>query len=425
MTIDTHSKGQEHELALQAAAAVGLPHRFVQALEDVLVQAFATVQPGQADVASFTLAVDPDEGGGAWLDTHQGRAPLHTQLEQRAMHRVQGAAPSGQYDSPARLGTARALLQQKLQRNAEQMWRGILDTSLHYKTRTYTLLGETLFITDSSVSVMSNLAASELGSGGYMLEQLRSAGFFSAFQGRADGNATSLTAGAASGDSGDACVLLDLGANIGITAILLAKLFPQCHVLAVEAVPYNFALGLANVAANGVGDQVTFLCAALAASSEAPLTIRYGLQNPGASTSSGELFDRTHQDFLGHRDFVVETVTLPELLSFYGLLPPPGGSRPAARVPFIKLDAEGAEYAVLPALPPDALRLVEEALLVGETHSNSMTVAPELQQLVHDLFDAFVQPGGRFQQEEKLWRTGVRGLRELAERQRAAWGMGE
>jgi FkbM family methyltransferase len=56
--------------------------------------------------------------------------------------------------------------------------------------------------------------------------------------------------------SDPAGVLLDLGANIGMTSLWLAKKYPLTHVIAVEPDPANAALARQNLAANGIAANV-------------------------------------------------------------------------------------------------------------------------------------------------------------------------
>lgn len=57
----------------------------------------------------------------------------------------------------------------------------------------------------------------------------------------------------------DGSTILDLGTNVGITAITMAKMFPNARIIGVEPMPPNFACALENVEKNNVVDRVTVL----------------------------------------------------------------------------------------------------------------------------------------------------------------------
>lgn len=120
-------------------------------------------------------------------------------------------------------------LEERLLLNSNLLHSIIFDEGLKYKTTSYTILGHPVQIADLSFSATSNIVASELNSGEYSLQSILEKGFVP-----------------------PNCTFLDLGTNVGITAITLVKLFPSCRVIGVEPAPPNYAAALFNVAANGV-----------------------------------------------------------------------------------------------------------------------------------------------------------------------------
>ncbi len=141
--------------------------------------------------------------------------------------------------------------------------------------------------------------------------------------------------------------VLDIGANIGSSALYFARLFPHATVYAFEPVPDNFTL-LARNAAN---------CRRI----------------------------RTFPFGLGSQDASVELMASDHAVNFGGYSRYPAGSDPARRVrvafravgavlrelalervDVIKIDTEGAEYDILTAVPESVLRSAR--LITGELH---------------------------------------------------------
>ena len=229
------------------------------------------------------------------------------------------------------------------------------NTNFQIRLKQYTILGHIISIYDNEVSITGDYVASELNRDEYHLRDINRLG-------KIKHNDT----------------LLDLGSNIGITAILLAKMWPTIRVIGIEPIPYNYALALRNVDINGVADRVIILPGALA-SNVTEISIRYSFANHGSSTSSKEFFVRGSDDTKGHEDFTVFTVTVDEILQHFGI----------NYVPFIKLDCEGCEYDIIPHLSPEALAIFKDALVFGEVHSDRMPVSPDVASFVHGIFSAY------------------------------------
>ena len=68
---------------------------------------------------------------------------------------------------------------------------------------------------------------------------------------------------------------LDIGAHIGAATVPLALLNPDLRIMAVEALPENVAMLMANIERNGLGGQV-FVVHAAASDSAEPVRIMYG-----------------------------------------------------------------------------------------------------------------------------------------------------
>ena len=232
--------------------------------------------------------------------------------------------------------------------------------NIGYDLQEHTILGIPLKVYDTAGSITSTWVAREINDGEYYLKDMQRLGKIKP------------------GDT-----VLDLGTNVGITAIMVAKMFPGVRVIGVEATPFNYAAAIKNIALNNVSDQVTVLCGALAATSHKPLHMLFSIDNPGSSTSSHEFFKKGSSSTKGVREIDVQTITVDEIIHFYGI----------DRVPFIKLDCEGCEYEIVPALSLKALSIFREALVFGETHCDRMTIAKDTVRFVHDVYTGYEQSG--------------------------------
>ena len=127
---------------------------------------------------------------------------------------------------------------------------------------------------------------------------------------------------------GEDWVCIDGGANVGVLAVLLARLAPQGRVLAVEPVPMTAGWLRANVDRNGVGGLVSVTEAGLGAT---PGTATVHLDP--AFVGGAYISDRARES-VGHD---VRVTTVDELVAASGV----------DRVDLLKLDIEGFEVAAL------------------------------------------------------------------------------
>ena len=93
----------------------------------------------------------------------------------------------------------------------------------------------------------------------------------------------------------DGDIVLDLGSNIGLTAILIAKMNPGVKVIGVEPSPVNWVAAQRNIRKMGVHDRVTVLPAALCNSTARTVKLFQDRGNAGQCTTHyGEV---TRPDF--------------------------------------------------------------------------------------------------------------------------------
>ena len=125
----------------------------------------------------------------------------------------------------------------------------------------------------------------------------------------------------------DGDVILDIGANIGVISILLAKKFPNTQILAVEPMPHNIENLMLNAQTNGVTN-IQVVDKALSSISKT-LTLT---QSPVNSGSASYLFK---EDLFPR--FEVPAMTFDELISSINV----------PEIALIKMDIEGSEHEVL------------------------------------------------------------------------------
>jgi FkbM family methyltransferase len=122
-------------------------------------------------------------------------------------------------------------------------------------------------------------------------------------------------------------VILDLGANVGVVSILMAKLFPQTRIIAIEPIAHNYDNLVLNVRAAKIQ---TIECVRTAVSGKSGKLV---LRQDPANSGSGSI----HHQGMGFPQFAVDAVTLDELFARHKI----------DRCAYLKMDIEGSEYEVV------------------------------------------------------------------------------
>lgn len=261
----------------------------------------------------------------------------------------------------------------RLLKNMELLPIAMFDRGIEYVEKTYKILDFDIKINDNKYSVTSDWVARAIDEGEYNLRDIQAAKLIK-----------------------ENDTILDLGSNVGITAILLAKMFPGIRIIGVEALPYNYASAIKNIRANNVQDQITILFGALSSAIDIPLLLRYSVRNPGASSASDEFYSRGSDDGWGNREFYVQPISVDEIIEFYSI----------KTVGFIKLDCEGCEYDIVPNLSEKAKGIFERAIVTGETHCDRMpSISSDIIRVTHDMYDFWAQEGpGGCDGRAKVWK---------------------
>lgn len=123
--------------------------------------------------------------------------------------------------------------------------------------------------------------------------------------------------------------ILDLGANVGFTAIFLARKYPQARLAVVEPIPANVEMLSANLERNGV--QAEIIAKAIAIQ-DGVVKMQMAANDYGHKVS-GISFGRS----LAGADYEVAAVSVPSLLAQLGW----------DRIGLLKIDIEGYEGVLL------------------------------------------------------------------------------
>jgi len=145
-------------------------------------------------------------------------------------------------------------------------------------------------------------------------------------------------------------VILDIGANIGAATVVFARRYPDAQIYAFEPQPENYELLVHNA---GQFPHVTPVPYGLGERTE---TLTYYRSNDPRNFGGGGFCCGEGSEHLA-------TGSLPVLSTSDALM-----RYNITEVDLVKIDAEGAEYAVFKAFPPAVLANVK--VIVGECHGS-------------------------------------------------------
>jgi FkbM family methyltransferase len=145
-------------------------------------------------------------------------------------------------------------------------------------------------------------------------------------------------------------VVLDIGANVGLCSLLLAKKFPHVRVYAFEPVPANHRSLVDNIRLNGLTNVTTSSEAVTGDGRPIELMVDLLINSGGATAQVADT------GLPGHRVFTVPSVTLDEVFERHGI----------TSCALLKIDCEGSEHEILRA----SRHLGRVRQLRGEFHEN-------------------------------------------------------
>jgi len=167
------------------------------------------------------------------------------------------------------------------------------------------------------------------------------------------------------GSRAAAGLALDLGSNLGAVTIQLSRLHPQWTIVAVEAMPITFLYQVVNLWLNVRHEMqrgvIVPTLHALSSVDGATVTMQFRED----STTSSRDWNPDSEDWRTTLNVSIQTISLPSLLHdvFPAILKFPP-------IDLLKIDCEGCEYDVIPALSEEHISSISHA--VAETHYDGM-----------------------------------------------------
>jgi len=149
--------------------------------------------------------------------------------------------------------------------------------------------------------------------------------------------------------------VIDIGAQVGIVSIYLAKQYPDINILAVEPADKNYERLLRNIEANGVQNVTPIHAAVTGDGRNVTITGNLSQNSGGASMWHG-----------GDLLYSGPSWTLDKLITNLCKID---------RLKLLKIDCEGAEYEILQSTTPEVLRRID--VLRGEFHRGKQLGNPD------------------------------------------------
>ena len=152
-------------------------------------------------------------------------------------------------------------------------------------------------------------------------------------------------------------VIIDIGANIGISSIYFKKKYPDVKLIAIEASPINYQMLLENMKANKIEIE-TINC--FVSNINGLTKFHHNLTKPGASFGEGFKLQGSNLT----QEFIVKTKKLSDLITGYeGIV--------------LKIDVEGAEYEILEDLSSsenisEVIEIIVEISTYKKEHFNDL-----------------------------------------------------
>lgn len=122
-------------------------------------------------------------------------------------------------------------------------------------------------------------------------------------------------------------VVIDIGANVGVVSIYLAKKFPNIKIYSYEAHPHTYSNFLKNIEANNVTNIIPHNLAVYSKDDD-NLTITLDIINTGSSSCFKD------GGFLSEN---IKTISLDTIIKSYNI----------KKLKYLKIDCEGAEFDIL------------------------------------------------------------------------------
>lgn len=176
-------------------------------------------------------------------------------------------------------------------------------------------------------------------------------------------------------DGGDASVVIDLGANIGMYTLAITDANPACKVISFEPNPKAFELLSKNIQSNH-RSSVVLVNKGIA---KTPGSFEMKVLNEGSAYGGKYLGEikkeyRTWIQEKRFRNITVESLTLPDILKTYNL----------STVDILKMDVEGMEFEILEG-GTDALSKIKRIVIEWHDFESKSKIIELLTQMNFDL----------------------------------------
>lgn len=151
-------------------------------------------------------------------------------------------------------------------------------------------------------------------------------------------------------------VVVDVGGNVGMISIYLAKKYPFLKIYAFEPVKQNYENFKKNIKLNNIPDGIIFVEHAAVTKDGRSISMSINTTNSGGS--SIESVDWGQRDQLYSSEGTTASITLDQIFDKYNI----------QHCKLLKMDCEGSEYEILYNTSPETLKKCEN--LRAEFHTN-------------------------------------------------------
>ena len=150
-------------------------------------------------------------------------------------------------------------------------------------------------------------------------------------------------------------IVIDIGANVGMVSILLAKKFPFLKIYSFEPLKENYYNLLKNIELNNIPNGIITAENKAVTKDGRLITMSINSANKGGSSTTDVI---SINSIMTKENSQVESITLEEIFKKYNI----------NKLKLLKIDCEGSEYEILYNVNTDILNNIEN--LIGEFHEN-------------------------------------------------------
>ncbi len=155
-------------------------------------------------------------------------------------------------------------------------------------------------------------------------------------------------------------VVIDVGGNVGMISIYLAKKYPFLKIYAFEPVKQNYENFKKNIKLNNIPDGIIFVEHAAVTKDGRDIRMSINTVNSGGSSIESLDFGQRHP--LCSAEEITSSITLDQIFDKYNI----------QHCKLLKMDCEGSEYEILYNANPETLKKCEN--LRAEFHTNTPLV---------------------------------------------------